>query len=141
MNEPLAATPVSVAVVEHAGCYLVGTRPADVPLAGYSEFPGGKCLSDESPLEAAERECYEETGLSVVARGLRLRITHAYDHGTVVLHFVDCAVAGSASGTEPRPPYRWVPAAQLVQCRFPLANRPVVEQLIAAATARADRPR
>ena len=57
---------IAVAVVEHDGRFLVGLRPAGKPLAGFSEFPGGKVHSGETPAEAAERECREETGLSVV---------------------------------------------------------------------------
>jgi 8-oxo-dGTP pyrophosphatase MutT (NUDIX family) len=50
-------------VVESAGRILVGLRPAGVPLAGLSEFPGGKCEADETPRSCAVRECREETGL------------------------------------------------------------------------------
>ena len=48
---------IGIAVVEHAGRYLVGIRGPDVPLAGYAEFPGGKCLPNESPEDCAVREC------------------------------------------------------------------------------------
>ena len=48
---------IGIAVVEHEGRYLVGTRGPDGPLAGYAEFPGGKCLPDELPEMCAIREC------------------------------------------------------------------------------------
>ena len=35
---------VGIAVVEHANQYLVGVRGPIGPLAGYDEFPGGKCI-------------------------------------------------------------------------------------------------
>ena len=47
---------VGIAVVEHAGRYLVGVRGPDVPLAGFAEFPGGKFLINESPFDCAIRE-------------------------------------------------------------------------------------
>ncbi|HUG19005.1 MAG TPA: NUDIX domain-containing protein, partial [Planctomycetaceae bacterium] len=57
------AVRVGIAIVEHQGRYLVGTRPADADLPGKLEFPGGKCEEGESPEHAATRECLEETGL------------------------------------------------------------------------------
>ncbi len=38
---------VAIAVVEHSGYYLVGTRKPGEVLAGHAEFPGGKCLPGE----------------------------------------------------------------------------------------------
>ena len=35
-------------------------------MAGYWEFPGGKCEPGESPAAATARECREEIGLEVV---------------------------------------------------------------------------
>ena len=56
---------VAIAVVQHEGRFLVGTRPAGVPLAGLAEFPGGKVHAGEMPADAAARECLEESGLTV----------------------------------------------------------------------------
>ena len=42
MTLEIVLTEIAVAVVEHAGCYLIGLRPPGVPLAGLWEFPGGK---------------------------------------------------------------------------------------------------
>ena len=50
---------IALAVVRHDDSVLIGQRPAGVPLAGYWEFPGGKILDDETPQEAAARECRE----------------------------------------------------------------------------------
>ena len=65
---------IGIAVVEQAGHYLVGLRGPDVPLAGYAEFPGGKCLPNESPEDGAVRECREESGLLVTVDRLLLRL-------------------------------------------------------------------
>eukprot|EP00913_Durusdinium_trenchii_P035339 g33069.t1 len=54
---------IGIAVVEHAGQYLVGVRGDDGPLPGKAEFPGGKCRAGEMPRDCAVRECLEETGL------------------------------------------------------------------------------
>ena len=57
ITSPQAAHPepteIAVAVVEHAGRYLIGLRPAGEALAGYWEFPGGKVPQGELPGEAA----------------------------------------------------------------------------------------
>ena len=39
---------VGIAVVEHNKRYLVGVRGPTGPLAGYDEFPGGKCIANET---------------------------------------------------------------------------------------------
>ena len=55
---------IGIAVVEQAGHFLIGTRGPDVPLAGFAEFPGGKCYEEEAAEDCAVRECLEETGLT-----------------------------------------------------------------------------
>lgn len=126
--------PVAVAVVAHAGRYLVGRRGDGVPLAGYWEFPGGKCRPGESLEDTAVRECLEETGLAVRASGLRARKSHGYDYGTVELHFIDCELVDERGLPEPRPPFRWVPVAELGDYRFPPANDELIRQLVGEAS-------
>lgn len=126
--EAVKATPVpiGVAVVEHEGRFLVGTRPEDVPLAGYAEFPGGKCQTGESLAECAIRECEEETTLKVGVTRLLEQLVYRYPHGEVDLSFFLCRCVGT---TEPKPPYRWVERAELSALRFPEANRSLIQIL------------
>jgi 8-oxo-dGTP diphosphatase len=124
---------IGIAVVEHAGRYLVGLRPAGSPLAGYAEFPGGKCLPGESPAACACRECLEETGLEVVPVKLLHECRHVYPHGAVHLHFWLCVAAHAATIAVEHRGYRWVPAAELPTHRFPEANLPLIAQLSAAS--------
>src|SRR5579872_1324767 len=84
---------IGIAVVERDGAYLVGTRSDQGPLAGYAEFPGGKCLAAETPECCARRECLEETGLEVHSVRLLLNSIHEYPHGVVDLHFWLCRPA------------------------------------------------
>jgi mutator protein MutT len=122
---------IGIAIVEHAGRYLVGIRPEGVPLAGYAEFPGGKCHADEPADACAVRECREETGLAVAPVRLLQQVTHTYPHGTVELSFWLCrpadGVAADYNG------FRWVNAEQLAALRFPEANAAVIARLIDAA--------
>ena len=122
---------VAVAVVEQGGRYLIGQRPADVVLAGFWEFPGGKLRPGESPEEAAVRECREETGLDVLATGRHSTVVERYPHGAVEVTFIMCRPVSSAE--ELQAPFRWVAAADLPEYRFPSANAALIRQLAAAA--------
>lgn len=129
-GEPMA---IAVGLVCCQGSYVIGERPAATALAGYWEFPGGKCRAGERPEECVARECREETGLEVRVVRLRQELTHAYPHGTVRLFFFDCQLVqdGGPRG-EPRAvraPFRWVPVAELSRYRFPEANRQVIREL------------
>jgi 8-oxo-dGTP diphosphatase len=120
---------VGIAVVEHDGRYLVGTRRINDVLGGHAEFPGGKCLPNESAAACAVRECLEETGLAVTAMRLMHACRHTYPHGPLDLEFWLCqpdapkeTVAGSG--------YEWLTAKALKSLPFPEANRSVIEQIV-----------
>lgn len=116
---------IGIAVVEHAGRFLVGTRAAGQVLAGCAEFPGGKCEPDEQSPACAIRECKEETGLQVEAVKLLHRVQFQYPHGAVDLHFWMCRPT-SGSELEPANGFCWVPLAELASLPFPEANREVL---------------
>ena len=120
---------IGIAVVEHGGCYLVGTRGAGIPLSGYAEFPGGKCLEGESPEVCAVRECHEESGLLVTVDRLLLRREHSYPHATVDLYFVLCRPSTAASVSDEHRGFRWIPREQLASLKFPEANEPLIQML------------
>jgi 8-oxo-dGTP diphosphatase len=104
-------------------------RPPGVPLAGFWEFPGGKVRADETPADAALRECREETGLSIELRGAYPDVVHQYDHDRLRLFFF--AAACVSDHTEQRAPFVWVPRAQLAQLTFPPANAALIAYLLA----------
>jgi mutator protein MutT len=131
-----AIIPVAIALVPHQGCYLVGRRGPDGPLAGYFEFPGGKCQPDEPPEICAVRECREETGLDVEVLGLRHKVVHDYPYGKVDLHFFDCRLVTGAPVTPLPGNFYWVPAIALRQLQFPEPNRPLIDSLTEGGSVR-----
>jgi len=120
---------IGVAIVESRGEFLVGRRGPEGPLAGYDEFPGGKCRDGETAAQCAVRECGEETGLTVAAVELLLSRKFTYDHGTLDLHFWRCRLTDTAAKNVPSGGFRWVPASALARLRFPEANAPLLELL------------
>jgi mutator protein MutT len=120
---------IGVAVVEHAGRYLVGIRGENGPLAGFAEFPGGKCFRNERPADCACRECLEESGLAVVPIKLLLNAAHGYSHGTVDLHFWLCQPADPASVQQEHRGFHWVAPEDLAKHHFPEGNLRLLELL------------
>jgi 8-oxo-dGTP diphosphatase len=126
MAEP---TQIAIGLIWSGNRLLVGRRTEGQTLAGYHEFPGGKCAPDETPEHAVVRECREETGLDVTVLGLRVETGHEYPHGRLRLFFFDCALADEIEADEPRPPFAWADVPDVLEMTFPPANRPVLESV------------
>jgi len=122
-------TPIAIAVVERDGQFLVGQRPAGVPLAGMWEFPGGKIESGETPETAAVRECLEETGVAVQPLFRYPEHVQTYEHGRVQLFFIACRV-DNGSPKEPRTPFRWTKREELKNLDFPTGNAALLDLLL-----------
>ena len=120
---------IGIAVVEHQGCYLVGIRPVGVSLAGFAEFPGGKCEPGEDPSIAAVRECHEETGLHVEMVKLLTRRLYEYAYGAVDLHFYLCRPTDPLEPHSDLRGFHWENVAALRALKFPAANVPVLDLL------------
>lgn len=123
---------IGIAVVEYQRHFLIGIRDAHSPLAGFHEFPGGKCEPGESAEQCAVRECLEETGLEVTALEELRYEEHAYDHADVQLHFWLCQpVQTQAVFTDQNlKGFHWIPAKRLTDLRFPEANGSLIELLL-----------
>lgn len=126
---------IGIAIVEFDGRYLVGTRQEGQALAGFAEFPGGKCELDERPEDCVVRECFEETGLSVTPERLLDRTQHEYAHASVDLHFWLCRV--NTDSDEPllalpkaENGFEWKAVDELRQLTFPAANAGIVKLLV-----------
>lgn len=128
-------TSVGIALVGRRGSYLVRRRPAGTPMAGYWEFPGGKCEPGESPAAATARECREELGVEVIVGSLRKEILHRYPHAWVHLMYFDCVTEAHDAEPDPSHGFRWVPAEALIGLPFPGANEPILDELVREARA------
>lgn len=123
---------VAVAVVSrcsHTGQqeFLVGRRADDaVDGPGLDEFPGGKIETDETPAEAAARECLEESGLEVLIGEVLDRALGTCKAGPIEVWFL---AATPVDNRPPLPPFTWLTADQLPSLNFPETNRAVLAVL------------
>lgn len=83
-----SVTEVAVGVLLRADAsFLLTSRPAGKPYAGYWEFPGGKLEIGESVEQALRRELIEELGITIGAvTPWRVELVD-YPHALVRLHF------------------------------------------------------
>ena len=83
-----AQVQVAVGVlIQSNGAFLLTSRPAGKPYAGYWEFPGGKVEQGESTYDALCRELREEIGIEVRnATPWKVEVID-YPHALVRLHF------------------------------------------------------
>ena len=120
-------TRVGIGLIGRGGRYLIRRRPEGSAMAGYWEFPGGKCEPGESPEAATSRECREEIGLDVAVGRMIRRVVHRYPHGLVELYYYE----GTLEAGEPAPGsgFVWVDGTALPGYRFPEANEALIADL------------
>lgn len=114
---------------------FIARRPQTAPLAGYWEFPGGKCESGETPVQCLVREFQEELGITIAVEQPLTVIEHRYDHGQVRLNPHFCRLIAGQPRNLAVLEHRWVQPRQLREHRFPPANDGLIEQIIARFTA------
>jgi len=130
MRDEMTSTKrIGIAVVEYHCRYLVGERGPDGVLAGFAEFPGGKCLDEESPIDCAIRECFEESGLVVVPERLLQRREFEYPHGRLELFFVLCHPTREITPDERYGNFYWETVEGLRRLKFPEGNSDILNLL------------
>lgn len=132
-SEHVGRTDVAVVILRRRESVLIGRRPPTSHLAGYWEFPGGKCLPGESAQVCAVREAREELGVDVEILQAWEPVEHRYPGRWIRLY----PFVGTVRSGEPYPhgsiDLRWVPLAELTDYLFPEANAPLVDRLVAEA--------
>jgi 8-oxo-dGTP diphosphatase len=135
MNDRSALVVVVAGVIERNGVLLVSRRLKGTHLAGFWEFPGGKCEPGEGLGAALERELLEELGVSSQIGEELLVTEHTYPERTVRLHFFRATI-----GSDPQPllgqELRWIAPPDLGKLPFPDADRGLIELLLANAQSR-----
>jgi 8-oxo-dGTP diphosphatase len=127
---------VTAAVIEREGRFLVTRRQAGVHLAGYWEFPGGKCDPGETLTACLLRELREELAVDAHIGDEIHTVTHHYAERSIVLHFFRCVLLGAPSpqlGQE----MRWVTRAEMGALAFPPADEELIRTIVSgSATSR-----
>lgn len=119
---------VAAAIVEQDGRILLTRRLKGTHLAGFWEFPGGKCEPGETMTECLTRELREELGVGSVVGREMLVSRHEYPERSVELHFLECVID--------RPPapllgqhIRWATRDELASLELPPADAELVRLL------------
>ena len=124
---------VTAAVIEQDGRFLLTRRVEGTHLAGFWEFPGGKCEPGETHQQALARELDEELAVAVAVGPRILVTTHTYGERTVELHFYETRLLGT-----PRPQLgqamRWASRQELAGLDFPEADAALIEMLARGKT-------
>lgn len=122
---------VTAAVIERGGAFLLTRRLDGTHLAGFWEFPGGKCDPGETLAQSLEREIREELAADVIVGSEVLATTHRYPDREVELRFFRCTLR-----TEPVPALgqqmAWVRREDLRAYPLPPADEELVRLLEAA---------
>ena len=127
-NEIPEKTRVLAAVVQRAGRLLLARRPSGKRHAGLWEFPGGKFLLGETPLDAARRELAEELGVEVDAVG-DLLLARPDPGSPFIVEFYRVEVAGEPAALE-HAELAWVLPEELTSRDLAPSDRAFAEWLL-----------
>jgi len=108
---------------------LIARRNPGVHLAGFWEFPGGKCEPGETLEECLQRELFEELGIRIDVPTPFQVVRHEYAEKTVELHFFRCRIKTGHATALDCAEIRWVSPHELGNFEFPPADRPIIEAL------------
>lgn len=111
---------------------LIAQRPAGSHLAGFWEFPGGKCEPGETFEDSLVRELREELGTEVEVLSLIDSVTHAYPEKTVRLKFFRCRWVRSEPRALGCAALAWIGIDELENYQFPPADARLLERLRSA---------
>lgn len=111
---------------------LVERRPAEGPLPGQWQFPGGKVEFGEHPWDALRRELKEELRLSVREGRLFGVYSHVYELPRARVHYVLIAyrIPAPRGQVEETEDLRWVFPRTLSSWPVVPGSKPIVADLV-----------
>jgi len=111
------------------GNILLAQRPVDKHLGGLWEFPGGKCESNESAVDALSRELHEELGLTQIHSRPLIQVRHDYGDKKIFLDvYLVTDWQGEPTGKEGQP-LSWVSLKEMERYDMPAADEPIIKAL------------
>jgi 8-oxo-dGTP diphosphatase len=122
------------ALVDADGRILIARRPADKPMAGLWEFPGGKVEFDERPEAALIRELKEELGIDVSEACLAPLsfASHGYETFHLLMPLYVCRKWQGTVRAREGQECKWVKPRLLRNYPMPPADLPLIPHLIQA---------
>ena len=123
---------VACALVDADNRVLIAQRPANKPMAGLWEFPGGKVNDGERPEDALIRELSEELGITVREACLAplTFASHSYADFHLLMPLYICRRwEGTVTAREGQQ-LAWVRPAKLRDYPMPPADIPLIPHLL-----------
>ena len=120
---------VVAAIIRRNDQILITQRPANVHLARFWEFPGGKVEAGETLEVALQREILEELGIKIRVNDEFFTVDHDYPAKSVRLHFFNCTILENEARPIGVADLRWVTAQDLDNYQFPPADAALIEKL------------
>ena len=125
----MAYISVAIGLVMHQGRILICRRAAGSHLAGFWEFPGGKCRAGERWEACLRRELKEELGITADDPVRFWQGRHAYPDRTVWLMALRCRLLCGQARPRTSSEIRWVRPSDLADYAFPPANERLMRRL------------
>jgi 8-oxo-dGTP diphosphatase len=119
------------ALIDSSGRVLMAKRPAQKPLGGLWEFPGGKMEPGESPEDTLVRELFEELAISVAPAELApfAFASHSYESFHLLMPLYLCRRWTGTPQAMEQQTLRWVPPSEIGTLALTPADIPLAEKL------------
>ncbi|WP_150137438.1 8-oxo-dGTP diphosphatase MutT [Candidatus Enterovibrio escicola] len=124
---------IAVGIIVNTECSMIfiTQRSGKAPNGNLWEFAGGKVEVNETVEQAVYRELKEEVGINVkMAEPFISLIKNCSDKILAVDFFLITSFEGEPFGNEGQIGF-WVPVSKLSELKFPEANKPVLDKLVA----------
>ncbi|MCW5700456.1 MAG: (deoxy)nucleoside triphosphate pyrophosphohydrolase [Rhodospirillales bacterium] len=121
----------AAALIDIDGRVLLAERPADKPLAGHWEFPGGKLHEGETPEAAVVRELKEELAVDITESCLApfTFASHSYDDFHLMMPLYLCRVWKGTPTPQEGQRIKWLRPIHMNRLQMPPADAPLVAML------------